>query len=123
MPSTNLRERLDGMIWEAADITTYFRFDGASFLAPVSVMGCTPSNCCSEGSKKGSKGVSALRFSAVTNSFNINANVKAKTVEMTEATEISRKSESPWKFIIYTDWLIHISTRKINHCHTQGPLL
>lgn len=121
MPSINLREKLDGMIWEAADITTYFRFDGASFLAPVSIMECTPSDCCAEGSKKGSKGVGALRFATVTNSFN--ANVKTKTVEMTETTEVPRTSESPWKSITYTDWLIHISTRKINHCYTQGPLL
>lgn len=101
MPSTNLREKLDGMIWEAADITTYFRFDGASFLAPVSVMECTPSDCCAQGPKKVSKGVSALRFAAATNSFN--ANVKAKSVKMTRATEVARTSESPWKSITYID--------------------
>lgn len=125
MPSTNLREKLDGMIWEPTDldITTYFRFDGASFLAPVAVMECTPSDCCAEAptTRKGNKGVNTLRFAAATNSFN--ANVKTKTVEMTEATEAARTSESAWKSITYTNWLIHISASTIKRRHTQGPLL
>lgn len=127
MPSTNLREKLGGMIWEPTDLdtTTYFRFDGASFLAPVAVMECTPrpSDCCAEWptTKKWNKGANTLRFAAATNSFN--ANVKAKTVEMTEATEAARTSESAWKSITYTNWLIHISASAIKCRHTQGPLL